>query len=72
MGEIATLEKTGHATDARAIEGAELILFPKDAFASLERTEPSIMLKVIKNIAIVSALNVRRMNDKFIKVLVNY
>ena len=72
MGEIATLEKTGHATDARALEGADLVLFPKEAFDSLERTEPSIMLKVIKNIAIVSALNVRRMNNKFIKVLVNY
>lgn len=72
MGEIATLEKTNHATDARAIESAELILFPKDAFGALEKTEPSIMLTVIKNIAIVSALNVRRMNDKFIKVLVNY
>jgi len=72
IGEIATLEKTDHATDARVLENAELILFPKEAFETLEKTEPSIMLTVIKNIAIVSALNVRRMNEKFIKVLVNY
>lgn len=72
IGEIATLEKTAHATDARVLENAELILFPKEAFETLEKTEPSIMLTVIKNIAIVSALNVRRMNEKFIKVLVNY
>ena len=31
IGEIATLEKTDHATDARAIENAELILLPKAA-----------------------------------------
>lgn len=72
IGEIATLEKTDHATDARAIENAELILFSKEAFEELEKKEPQIMLKIIKNIAIVSALNVRRMNEKFLKALVNY
>ena len=72
IGEIATLEKTDHATDARAIENVDLILFPKQAFEELEKKEPYIMLKIIKNIAIVAALNVRNMNEKFIKVLVNY
>lgn len=72
IGEIATLEKTGHATDARAIENTELVLFPKEAFEELEKKEPHIMLTIIKNIAIVSALNVRRMNEKFLKALVNY
>jgi len=72
IGEIATLEKTDHATDARAVENAELILFPKEAFEELEKREPQSMLKIIKNIAIVSALNVRRMNEKFLKALVNY
>lgn len=72
IGEIATLEKTDHATNARAVENAELLLFPKHEFENLEKGEPAIMLKVIKNIAIVAALNVRRMNDKFLKVLVNY
>jgi CRP-like cAMP-binding protein len=72
IGEIATLEKTDHATDARAIENVDLFLFPKQAFEELEKKEPYIMLKIAKNIAIVAAHNVRRMNDKFIKVLVNY
>ena len=72
IGEIATLEKTDHATDARAIEHAELILFPKEAFEELEKKAPHSMLKILKNIAIVSALNVRRMNEKFLKALVNY
>lgn len=72
IGEIATLEKTDHATDARAIENAELILLPKEALEELEKKEPQSMLKIIKNIALVSALNVRRMNEKFLKALVNY
>ncbi len=72
MGEIALLEKTGHGSDALAIESAELFLIPKDTFDDMERQEPAIMLKIIKNIAVVCGLNIRRMNDKFIKVLVNY
>ncbi|MBI5073773.1 MAG: cyclic nucleotide-binding domain-containing protein [Nitrospirae bacterium] len=72
IGEIATLEKTDHATDARALENTELVLFSKEAFTELEKKEPHCMLKIIKNIAIVSALNVRRMNEKFLKALVNY
>lgn len=72
IGEIATLENSTHATDARALENTELILFSKEAFAELEKKEPHCMLKIIKNIAIVSALNVRRMNEKFLKALVNY
>ena len=72
IGEIATLEKTDHATDARALENAELILLPKAAFEELEKKDPQCMLKIIKNIALVSALNVRRMNEKFLKALVNY
>lgn len=72
IGEIATLEKSDHATDARAIESAELFLLPKEALQELETREPHSMLKIMKNIAIVSALNVRRMNEKFLKALVNY
>ncbi len=72
MGEIALLEKTNHGTDALALDASELFLIPKDSFEELEEKEPSIMLKIIKNIAIISGLNIRRMNEKFIKALVNY
>lgn len=72
MGEIALLKGTAHATDARAAEPSEFLLIPREDFDGLERTEPVIMLRIIKNIAIISGLNVRRMNDKFLKALVNY
>ncbi|MEW5744135.1 MAG: cyclic nucleotide-binding domain-containing protein [Nitrospirota bacterium] len=72
MGEIAVLEKTHHCSDAKAFDAAELLLFPTAAFEEMEKKEPFIMLKIIKNIAIISGMNVRRMNDKFIKALVNY
>jgi len=49
-----------------------LFFLPKEAFESLEREEPAIMLKIIKNIAIIGGLNVRRMNQKFLKALINY
>lgn len=72
MGEIALLEKTNHGTDALALDASELFLLPKETFEDLEEKESFIMLKIIKNIAIISGLNIRRMNDKFIKALVNY
>ncbi len=72
MGEIAAIEKTEHASDARALEPSELFLIHRNSFEELEKKEPLIMLKIIKNIALIAGFNVRRMNDKFIKALVNY
>lgn len=72
IGEIALLEKSNHATDARVIEPAELLFLPKKAFEDLEKKEPVLMLKMLKNIVIVAGQNVRRMNEKFLKALVNY
>ena len=72
LGEIALLERSNHGTDAQVIEPAELYFLPKEAFENMERQAPAIMLKIIKNIAIIGGLNVRRMNEKFLKVLVNY
>ncbi len=72
MGEIALLEKSSHATDARVIESAELLVLPKKIFEDLEKKEPVLMLKMLKNIAIIAGQNVRRMNEKFLKALVNY
>ena len=72
IGEIALLEKTEHASDARALEPSELFLIQRNLFEEMELKEPLIMLKIIKNIALIAGLNVRRMNDKFIKALINY
>lgn len=72
LGEIALLECSNHATDARAIEPTELYFLSKEAFEALEKSDPGLMLKMLKNIAIIAGQNVRRMNDKFLKALVNY
>lgn len=72
LGEIALLENSDHASDARAMEPSELFFMPKEIFEEMERKEPAIMLKIIKNIAIITGLNLRRMNEKFLKALVNY
>ncbi|MFZ5998141.1 MAG: Crp/Fnr family transcriptional regulator [Nitrospirota bacterium] len=72
LGEIALLEKTGHGSDATALSPSELFLIPKESFEEMEKKEPLIMLKVIKNIAIIAGLNIRRMNHKFLNLLINY
>lgn len=72
LGEIALLERSSHATDARVLETSELFFLPKKAFEDLEKNEPALMLKMLKNIAIIAGHNVRRMNEKFLKALVTY
>ena len=72
MGEIAVIEKTEHASDAMAFEPSELFFIQKNLFEDMEIKEPLIMLKIIKNIALIAGRNVRRMNEKFIKALINY
>jgi CRP/FNR family transcriptional regulator len=72
IGEIALLENRNHASDAMILEPSELFFITKESFHDLEKTEPFIMLKIIKNIAIIAGLNVRRMNEKFLRALVNY
>jgi len=72
LGEIALLEKTTHATDARALEPTELYVMSGEQFYALEQQEPGIMLKIIKNIAVIQGLNIRRMNEKFLNALINY
>ena len=72
FGEIALLENTSHATDARALEPTELFVMPGERFHALEVEAPGTMLKIIKNIAIIQGLNIRRMNEKFLNALINY
>ena len=72
LGEIALLEKTTHATDARALEATELYVMSGERFYALEEQEPGVMLRIIKNIAVIQGLNIRRMNEKFLNALINY
>lgn len=72
MGELALLEDTTHTSNSKTLEQSELFLIPKEYFQDMERKEPFIILKVIKNIAIITSFNLRAMNEKFIRVLVNY
>jgi len=72
IGEMAILENRNHASDAVILDASELFFISRESFYDLEKTEPFIMLKIIKNIAIIAGLNVRRMNEKFLKALINY
>lgn len=66
------LEKREHQAVARSVEDTEVFFIQKDDLKKLEETEPMIMLKIYRKIAIVAGHNVRRMNEKLMNVLVSY
>lgn len=72
FGELALLEKREHQAVARSVEDTEVFFIKKDDLEKLEKTEPMIMLKIYRKIAIVAGHNVRRMNEKLMNVLVSY
>jgi len=72
FGELAILEKREHQATAKALEDTEIFSIKKNDLERLEETEPIIMLKIFRKIAIVTVYNVRRMNEKLMNVLVSY
>lgn len=72
FGELAILEKREHQATAKAIEDTEVFFIKKNDLERLEETEPIIMLKIFRKIAIVAVYNLRRMNEKLMNLLVSY
>lgn len=71
-GELSILEKRKHEANAVAIEDATIFLLSKEEFERIE-TEDIILANVfLKKLSFALSKNLRRMNDKFIKMLVNY
>lgn len=72
FGELSIMEKRRHEASATAIENSTLMLLPKEDFERMERENAPLALKIIKKIALVMSKNLRGMNEKFMKALINY
>lgn len=73
FGELSVIEnKESHGANADAVEDTELFVINKEKFEEMERSDPSLMAKIMKTIAKVASRNVHSMNNKLIKLLISY
>lgn len=72
FGELSILENRKHEANAVATEKTELLKLAKDDFEKMEKEEQSLAFQIIKKLALVMSKNLRRMNEKFLKALINY
>jgi CRP-like cAMP-binding protein len=73
FGELAVIEdKKTHGADATAIEATEVYRITTDDFKALEKSDATMMYKIMKTIARIASRNVHSMNEKLMKLLVSY
>jgi CRP-like cAMP-binding protein len=72
FGELSILENRKHVASATALEDTELFLIPKAEFEKMIEDDCGLALHIIKKMAIVMSMNLRRMNDKFLSALISY
>ena len=72
FGELSILENRKHVASATALEDTELFLIPKDEFERMMADDCGLALHIIKKLAVVMSMNLRRMNDKFLSALISY
>ncbi len=72
FGELSIMEKRRHEATATALEDSKLLLLSKEDFERLEKEQVDIAFQVSKKIAIVMSKNLRLMNERFIRALINY
>lgn len=71
-GELSILEKRQHEADAMAIEDTTIFLLAKEDFEQIEKDNNLLANLILKKLALALSKNLRRMNKKFIEVLINY
>ncbi len=72
FGELAILEKRSHEANALALEETTLFLLSSNDFEGIEKEDILLANVILKRLAIALSRNLRKMNDKFLSVLVNY
>ncbi len=73
FGELAVIEdKQSHGADAKAIEATEVYRIKTEDFKAFEKSNATMMYKVMKTIARIASKNVHEMNEKLMKLLISY
>ncbi len=72
IGELSIMERRLHEAQAVAEEDARILLLPKELFERLEQDNKTLAFRILKNIAIAMSKNLRTMNERFVKAMINY
>jgi len=72
FGELSIIERRNHEATAKALEKTEILKLLKDDFDRMERQNVELALQILKRMSLVMSNNLRRMNERFLKALINY
>ncbi|MBI5194756.1 MAG: cyclic nucleotide-binding domain-containing protein [Nitrospirae bacterium] len=72
LGELSILEKRRHEANAVALENTEIFLIPKEDFEKMEKENLVLAVKITKKMLLIICKNLRRMNEKFLGMLISY
>ncbi len=72
FGELSIIENRKHVSLAEALEDTELLLLPKEKFERIMEEDCALALDFFKSMVVAMSQNLRRMNDKFLSVLISY
>lgn len=72
LGELSILENRRHEANAVALENTEIFLIPKEDFEKMEKENLILAAKITKKMLFIICKNLRRMNEKFLGMLISY
>lgn len=71
-GELSIFEKKSHTATALALEDSTVYLISRDDLDRIEKEDLALAYILLKRLTIALSRNLRRMNERFLNVLVNY
>ncbi|MBI4838263.1 MAG: cyclic nucleotide-binding domain-containing protein [Nitrospirae bacterium] len=72
LGELSILEKRRHEANAVALDNTEIFLIPKEKKKKMEKENLILTAKITKKMLLIICKNLRRMNEKFLGMLISY
>lgn len=71
-GELSIIENRRHEARAVAIENVAVFLLSIEEFQRIEEQDLLLASKILKKLILILSKNIRLMNERFLKALVNY
>lgn len=71
-GELSIIENRRHEARAEAKENATVFLLSIEEFRRIEEEDLLLASKILKKLVLILSRNIRLMNERFLRVLVNY
>lgn len=71
-GELSIIENRSHEAKAIATENAIVYMLSVEEFQRIENEDLPLASKILKKLVLILSRNIRLMNERFLKALVNY